>query len=169
MSESYIGEIRIFAGNFAPQGWALCNGALLSIAEYDALFTLIGTIYGGDGVSTFQLPDLRGRVAIHQGGGHIIGEPGGTETVTLSTAQIPAHPHPLAATTSFGTVPLPTNAILAQSSVEKLFIDQGESSDVKLNAGSLGPAGQNRPHENRQPYIGINFIISLYGTFPYQG
>ena len=169
MSDPYIGEIRMFGGNFAPAGWALCDGRLLNIGDFDALFNLIGTTFGGDGMSTFGLPDLRGRAPIHQGSGHPVGESGGTETVTLTTGQLPVHSHPIAATNNIGNKTSPANAILAQSDAEMLFIDQGWSDDVHLNAGSLKQAGGNQPHENRQPYLCVNFILSLFGAWPPQG
>jgi microcystin-dependent protein len=169
VSDPYVGEIRLFGGNFAPRGWALCDGSSLPISEFDILFNLIGTTYGGDGQTTFNLPDLRGRVAIHQGGGHVIGEVGGAEAVQVTTAQMAGHSHPLAATTNIADQKFPANNILAQSTALILYIDQAESSDTRLNPGSLSQTGANRPHENRQPYQALNFIISLYGIYPPQG
>src|SRR3954451_21429869 len=115
MAQPYVGEIRIFAGNFAPAGWALCAGQLLPISENETLFQLIGTTYGGDGESTFALPDLRGRVPLHQGGGFVLAETGGVEAITLTINQIPAHGHPLLASADLGSSPDPVGAVLAQS------------------------------------------------------
>ena len=172
MSEPYIGEIRMFGGNFPPSGWMFCDGAQLSIAENDALFNLIGTTYGGDGQQTFNLPDLRGRVPIHQGvnpatgTSYTLGEQGGVETVTLTTQQIPPHNHPLAATTAVGTQSNPGGNLLANSQGPQPYIEEGP--DSSLSQQALTPAGGSQPHENRQPYLGINFIISLFGIYPSQ-
>jgi microcystin-dependent protein len=167
MSQPFVGEIRMFAGNFAPVGWLLCQGQLLPISEYDTLFTLIGTTYGGDGEETFKLPDLQGRVPIHQSSGYPIGASGGVETVTLTTNQIPSHTHALTATTSPADDVNPTNNVLAQAST----FDGYEIALPPASAmapQSIGPAGNNQPHENMQPYLCVNFIISLYGIFPQQ-
>jgi microcystin-dependent protein len=169
MAYGYVGEIRIFAGNFPPNGWAFCDGALLSISENSTLFTLIGTIYGGDGQTTFALPDLRGRVPIHQGssGGSsfVIGQNGGSETVTLTTNQIPAHGHALQASTDqAGSATNPTNQVLAQTTPVKLYsVFAGTAS---LATQSIVNNGGNQSHENLQPYLGLNFILSLYGVYP---
>ena len=169
MAQPYIGEIRMFAGNFAPAGWMFCDGTQLAISENDALFTLIGTTYGGDGQETFNLPDLRGRVPIHQGsapGGstYTIGQTGGSESVTLTTQQIPAHNHTLMATTAVGTQVNPGGNLLANSQGPQPYIQ--ESPDAGLNPQALAPVGGSQPHENLQPFLGISFIISLYGLFP---
>jgi microcystin-dependent protein len=170
MGTPYVGEIRMFAGNFAPAGWAFCQGQTLPISENDVLFTLIGTTYGGDGQSTFGLPDLRGRVPIHQGTdpgtgtNFTLAEQGGVETVTLTTQQIPAHNHALLATNASGTQVNPGGNILANSQGPQPYIQ--ENPDGNLNANALTPAGGSQPHENLQPYLGINFIISLFGIFP---
>jgi microcystin-dependent protein len=166
----YVGEIRMFGGNFAPAGWMFCDGSALPISEYDTLFLLIGTTYGGDGQSTFKLPDLRGRVPIHQGTNpstgsiFIIGEAAGVETVTLTTTQIPQHSHALAATTAIGTQANPGGNLLANSQGPQPYIQ--EDPDNSLNAQALSAAGGSQPHDNLQPYLGINFIISLFGVYP---
>src|SRR5438045_4960142 len=156
----------MFAGNFAPSGWACCDGSTLPISENDTLFNLIGTTYGGDGQETFNLPDLRGRVPIHTGTGssgttYQIGESGGVESVTLTTNQIPQHTHALQATTATGTQPNPGGNVLANSQGAQPYIQ--ENPDGNLNAQALSPAGGSQPHDNMQPYLGINFIISLFG------
>jgi microcystin-dependent protein len=171
MSSPYVGEIRMFAGNFAPVGWALCNGAIMPISENETLFQLIGTTYGGDGQTTFALPDLQSRVPIHQGTAstgtsYVMGEQAGVETVTLTTQQIPMHSHALVATTAVGTQANPGGNILANSQGPQPYIQ--ESADGALNAQALTPSGGGQPHENRQPLLVINFIISLYGIYPSQ-
>jgi microcystin-dependent protein len=167
----YIGEIRMFGGSFAPAGWAFCDGQLQSIAENDALFALIGTTYGGDGQETFGLPDLRGRLPMHMGRGasgttYTIGEMGGVEQVTLTTQQIPIHTHPMVVTNAVGTQTNPGGNLLANSQGPQPYIQQDP--DGNLNANMLSQAGGSQPHENRQPSLGINYIISLFGVFPTQ-
>lgn len=169
MSDSYIGEIRLFAGTYAPNGWALCQGQLLSIAENDALFALIGTTYGGDGQNTFRLPDLRGRVPVHQGQGpglspRLIGEIGGTETVTLLPAHTPTHTHSVQASTAAATASAPGGSVLAATSAASY----GPSPGTTAMAGTaVSPAwGAAQPHENMAPTLTVNYIISLYGIFP---
>ena len=170
MAQPYVGEIRMFAGNFAPAGWMFCDGTQLPISENETLFQLIGTTFGGDGQETFNLPDLRGRVPIHQGTNpstgstYTLGQMAGTESITLTTQQIPSHPHALTATTNVGTQANPGGNILANSQGPQPYIQ--ENPDNNLNAQALGPAGGSQPHENRQPFLGINFIISLFGLFP---
>jgi len=169
MPSPYVGEIRIFAGNFPPSGWMFCDGATLPISEYETLFNLIGTTYGGDGQTTFNLPDLRGRVPIHQGqstvgSSYTIGEMGGVEAVTLTTQQIPQHNHVLNATQTSGTQLNPGGNILANSQGPQPYIQ--ESPDGQLNAGAIQPIGGSQPHDNMQPYLGLNYIISLFGVFP---
>ncbi len=166
MSQPFVGEIRIGGWNFAPVGWALCQGQLLSIAEYDVLFALIGTTYGGDGVTTFGLPDLRGRVPAHQGGGFVIGQSGGVEQVTVSVPQLPAHSHSFTCSLSAGTVPNPTGNVPATPPVTKPYADRAPTSP--LAAQSIGMSGNSLPHDNMQPYLGLTFIISLFGIFPTQ-
>jgi microcystin-dependent protein len=165
MSTPYVGEIKMFGGNFAPLGWAFCDGALLPIAEYDTLFNLIGTTYGGDGQSTFQLPDLRGRLPVHQGGTFVIGETGGAEAVTLTAQQIPSHNHLLMATTAGGNQVSPANNLLANSLGNFQPYIQ-EDPDGSLAANTLQNVGGSQPHDNMQPYVCVSFIISLFGIFP---
>jgi microcystin-dependent protein len=170
MAQPYVGEIRMFGGNFAPLGWALCDGSLMAISENDALFFLIGTTYGGDGQETFGLPDLRGRVPIHQGTNSgttfQLGERGGDETVTLSTAQIPNHTHFLLPVGVQGDQVSPSNTLPANSFNVTPYVN--ESPNNNMNAGAVQPFGGGQPHENRQPYLAITFIISLFGIFPSQ-
>ena len=160
---TYLGEIKMFAGNFPPAGWMFCEGQLLPISENETLFQLIGTTYGGDGESTFALPDLRGRIPIHQGGGFILAETGGAEEITLTVAQIPAHSHPLLASSSTGTVTAPTNGVLAKTTTGFAYIN--ENTNVNM-AAAIGPVGGSQPHTNFQPYLCVDFIISLFGIFP---
>ena len=171
MPEPYVGEVRMFAGNFPPAGWMFCEGQPLPISENEVLFQLIGTTYGGDGEETFNLPNLASRVPIHMGTGpdgtnYQIGEQAGTEQVTLSMQQIPSHNHPLTVSTAAGTTNSPANAVLAASpSVQMYIVD---SPDNNLNAAAVTPVGGSQPHENTQPFLCINFIISLFGVFPSQ-
>jgi microcystin-dependent protein len=166
MAQPYIGEIRIFAGNFAPAGWAFCDGQLLPISENETLFTLIGTTYGGDGQSTFALPDLRGRLPLHHGNGFQLAQSGGVEAVTLTQDQIPSHNHPLVATTAIATQSAPAGNVVAQSAAADLYIE--DIPNVNLAATAVGPRGGSQPHSNMQPFLGLNFIISLFGIFPTQ-
>jgi microcystin-dependent protein len=182
MSQPYVGQIMIFGGNFAPAGWMLCAGQLLPISEYDTLFSLIGTTYGGDGQSTFGLPNLQGRVPLHMGQGnglssYIIGQAGGVESVTLTTQQIPIHNHMVQvystpnsqsnATTPAGNVVL---GDLGQSSGKSLFTygPLNNTNQVPLAQQSIGFTGGSQPHENRQALLVLNFIISLFGVYPSQ-
>lgn len=171
MSSPYVGEIRMFAGNFAPAGWAFCSGQTLPISENDVLFQLIGTTYGGDGQETFNLPNLQSRVPIHMGTGstgttYQIGEAAGVESVTLSTQQIPVHTHPLLGSTTIANNAVPTGNVLGQTNT----FDGYQTSDAAaaMAAQSIGPVGGSQPHENMQPFLVINFIISLFGRFPSQ-
>src|SRR5262245_19497990 len=168
----YVGEIRMFAGNFAPNGWMFCEGQTLPISENEVLFQLIGTTYGGDGQSTFNLPNLASRVPLHMGTGpdgttYQIGEMAGTEQETLTVQQIPTHTHPLTASTSVGNTPNPQNSVVSQTdgSILRYIAD---SPGAAMNANAIGPAGGSQPHENTQPFLCINFIISLFGVFPSQ-
>jgi microcystin-dependent protein len=164
MAQPYVGEIRIFAGNFAPAGWMFCEGQLLPISENETLFQLIGTTYGGDGQSTFQLPDLRGRLPIHQGGGFGFAASGGTEEVTLTVQQIPVHNHALLANPGAGEDPNPGNQVLAGSpNVD--FYREGVT-NVAMAPQMISPVGGSQPHTNFQPYLCVDFIISLFGIFP---
>jgi microcystin-dependent protein len=178
MSQPYVGEIRIFAGNFPPAGWAMCDGQLMAIAENDTLFNLIGTTYGGDGQETFGMPDLRGRVPTHQGssGGqtYVIGQQTGVETVTLTSQQLPQHTHALVSSATPATLDKPSSATIfadmgpAGNTQVNAFIPYTGASQVTLSAASVSPVGNNQPHDNMQPYLGLNFIISLYGIYPTQ-
>ena len=167
MAQPYVGEIRMFAGNFAPAGWMFCEGQLLPISENETLFQLIGTTYGGDGQSTFALPDLRGRVPIHQGTSqgttYQLAETGGVETVTLTVNQTPVHSHALLASTAIPTSSSPADNLTGQSAA-KLY--RSGTPTVLLNAASLSPTGGSQPHNNFQPYVCVDFIISLFGIFP---
>jgi len=160
----------MFAGNFAPAGWNFCDGSLLQISQYSALFNLIGTTYGGDGQTTFALPNLLGRVPVHQGtdtngNSYIIGQPGGVETVTLTVAQLPAHTHPAAVSSNPGTSNTPVNNFFANWTGAQ-YSDQG--ANTTLNGGALLPVGGSQPHDNMMPFQAITFIISLFGVFPSQ-
>src|SRR5947209_6041402 len=148
MAQPYVGEIRMFAGNFAPAGWMFCEGQLLPISENETLFNLIGTTYGGDGQSTFALPDLRGRVPIHFGNGFTLAETGGVETVTLTVSQIPAHSHPLLASTNAGSSLSPQAQVLStvSSSQSAANIYNENAPTLALNAGSIGSTGGSQPH-----------------------
>ncbi len=165
MAQPYVGEIRMFAGNFAPAGWMFCEGQLLPISENETLFQLIGTTYGGDGQSTFALPDLRGRIPLHFGNGFILAETGGVETVTLTTAQVPAHTHPLIATTSIATNASASNQVPAQTSTYDGYLSGGPT-NVPMAPQSVTSIGGSQPHNNFQPYLCVDFIISLFGIFP---
>jgi microcystin-dependent protein len=178
MSQPYVGEIRIFGGNFAPAGWAFCDGQLMSIAENEVLFQLIGTTYGGDGQETFAAPDLRGRVPMHMGTGsdgvtYIEGQSAGVETVTLTPNQMPQHTHALLVSGAAGNVSTPVGQYLASqgpagSTQVFAYVPYTGTTQVALNPATFMPAGGSQPHENMQPYLGLNFIISLYGIFPHQ-
>ena|SRR5215471_15945689 len=169
MGTPYVGEIRMFAGNFAPAGWALCQGQTLPISENETLFNLIGTTYGGDGETTFNLPNLASRVPLHMGTGagssYIIGEAAGVETVTLTTSQIPAHSHQPRCLSTGGGSSEPTNGIWAQTSAAPYA---NVTPAAVMAANAVGIAGGSQPHDNMVPYLCINFIISLFGIFPSQ-
>lgn len=164
MAQPYVGEIRMFAGNFAPAGWHFCEGQLLPISENETLFQLIGTTYGGDGESTFALPDLRGRIPIHQGNGFILAETGGAESITLTVSQIPSHHHAMLASTGPGNLNTPGGNVTAESAAVKIYF--ADQPTVNLNPSAVGPVGGHQPHDNFQPYLCVNFIISLFGIFP---
>lgn len=167
MSNPYVGEIRMFAGNFAPNGWLLCQGQLLAIDDFDTLFNLIGTTYGGDGQTNFALPDLQSRIPLHAGTGggdsYSLAQTGGQETVQLTTAQLPVHSHALAANTGAGTTPNPSGAVPAGWS-RSGYSTAGAT--VAMNSTSMVATGGNQPHDNMPPYLVVNFIISLYGIYP---
>lgn len=169
MSEPFLGEIRTFGFNFAPNGWALCNGQLLSISQNTALFSLLGTMYGGNGTTNFALPDLRSRVPVHQGTGtglsaYVVGQPGGTETVTLTTGQMPAHSHSVRTTRNAAQQREPQNRLLAPSSQEA-YRDTPETG-ILMSASMIADAGGGQPHDNIQPYLTVNFCIALAGIYP---
>jgi microcystin-dependent protein len=164
MGQPYVGEIRIFGGNFAPANWMFCEGQLLPISEYETLFNLIGTYYGGDGQSTFGLPDLRGRLPIHMGNGFILSQTGGVEAVTLTANTIPAHNHTVTASSSPSNTSVPSGNYLASGPD---IYDQGKPGTA-LMAGAISSAGGSQPHSNFQPYLCLEFIISLYGIYPSQ-
>ena len=166
MSSPFIGEIRMFAGNFAPVGWAFCNGALIPISENDALFNLIGTTYGGDGQSTFALPNLQSRVPIHVGPGFALGQTGGVESVTLTTSQIPAHSHVPQCNAGNGNQTSPANGIWAQLPNITAYSDAAPS--LLMDPAAIGSSGGSQPHDNMIPFLVINFILSLFGVFPSQ-
>jgi microcystin-dependent protein len=163
MAQPYVGEIRMFAGNFAPAGWMFCEGQLLPISENETLFQLIGTTYGGDGESTFALPDLRGRIPIHQGNGFILAETGGAEEITLTVQQIAAHSHPWLASEAPATALTPVNNMPAEAS-KRFYV--APSSVSAMAPQSMSPTGGSQPHTNFQPYLCVDFIISLFGIFP---
>jgi microcystin-dependent protein len=170
MAQPYVGEIRMFAGNFEISGWKFCSGQLLPISEYETLFNLIGTTYGGDGQNTFALPDLQSRVPIHFGNNgtstYTLAQNGGVETVTLSTSQIPAHTHSFLASTDAGGAVSPNGAVVGVETNVKVFRPQPAA--APLNAGAIGSQGGSQPHENLQPLLCVNFIISLFGIYPSQ-
>jgi microcystin-dependent protein len=166
MAQPYIGEIRMFAGNFAPAGWAFCEGQLMPISENDTMFQLIGTTYGGDGQETFALPDLRGRIPLHQGGGSVLAETGGVEEVTLSLNQIPLHKHACLASAGSASDSNPQGKVPGQSAAADLYITDVVGTTLSSNA--IAAAGGSQPHSNLQPYLCVNFIISLFGLFPTQ-
>jgi len=169
MSDPFIGEIRMFAGTFAPVGWAICDGQLLPISENAVLFALLGTTYGGDGQTTFALPDLRGRAPLHQGQGiglslRFIGEALGSENVTLLASQMPLHAHAQVASANAASSASGPSAAPAASATTS-FYGSGNA-DLTMAASAVGSAGNDQPHNNMAPYLALNFIISLFGIFP---
>ena len=166
MGQPYVGEIRMFAGNFAPAGWMFCWGQPLPISENETLFQLIGTTYGGDGEQTYCLPDLRGRVPVHQTSGYTIGQAGGVEAVTLSVNQIPQHTHTLTVTDQTATQPNPGGQVPARFSQANLYPYIEDTANTSFAPQAVGPVGGSQPHDNMQPYLAINFIISLFGIYP---
>ena len=171
MSEPFVGEIRMFAGNFAPRGWAFCDGQLLAVSQNDALFSLLGTIYGGDGRTTFGLPDLRGRIPIHAGSGpglspRRLGAKGGEENVTLTVNQLPSHNHSsLRGAADNGTDPNPSGNYLASATIVEPYVGQ-TTTDINFASNAITNVGGSRSHTNLQPFLCINFIISLVGIYP---
>lgn len=175
MADPFVAEIRIFPFNFAPKGWAFCDGQLLPLSQNTALFSLMGTTYGGNGKSNFALPDLQGRAPMHPGQGpglslHDLGETGGSETVTLLESEIPAHNHMVSAASSTGNSPTPgSNVVLCKIAGENAFHTQAAAPQVLMAAQALVPAGGDAPHNNMMPYITFNFCIALQGVFPPRG
>lgn len=169
MGQPYVGEIRMFAGNFAPAGWGFCDGSLQSISENEVLFQLIGTTYGGDGQSTFALPDLRGRLPMHMGAGggstYTIGDLGGVEQVTLTANQIPAHNHSAGCNSGNGNSASPSNAVPAVNTTALAYV-AAAAPQANMNAAAIGNTGGNQPHTNIQPFQCVSFIISFFGIFP---
>jgi microcystin-dependent protein len=170
----FIGEIRMFAGNFAPAGWAFCDGHLMPISENETLFQLIGTTYGGDGESTFAVPDFRSRVPVHMGNGHQLGELGGVESVTLTANQLPSHTHALSASNAApaaATVAIDItgpSAYVPASPAAKPRLYAAAGSPAPMAPGLIRPSGGSQPHNNMAPWLGVNFIIALFGVFPSQ-
>lgn len=173
MADPYVGEIRIVGFNFAPQGWALCNGQILPISQYTALFSLLGTTYGGDGRSNFALPNMQGNAPMHWGEGpglspYDLGETGGEPSVTLTTNQIPAHSHTLNGGNLPATAQTPSGGLLAVPVVNPRFADLYSSApgNAQADPAAISPAGSSHSHNNMQPYLTMNFIIALQGVFP---
>lgn len=169
MADPFVGEIKMFAGNFAPQGWAFCDGQLLAVSQNAALFSLLGTIYGGDGRTTFALPDLRGRVPIHQGSGpglstRQLGSKSGSETVTVTTNQLPGHDHGVMASAAPGAAGNPAGGVPAESPSVDLYIEEGAT--VPMNAAAVSNTGGNQAHPNIQPFLCIHFVIAIFGVYP---
>jgi microcystin-dependent protein len=171
MADPFVAEIRIFPFNFAPKGWAFCDGQLLPLSQNTALFSLLGTTYGGDGKSNFALPNMQGNSPMHPGQGpglslHDLGETGGSETVTLLESEIPAHSHSLMAVGGFnGTNNDPTNGVLAKGDAG-LLPYAASGSPLAMSDQAIAPAGGDQPHNNMQPYLTLNFCIALQGVFP---
>jgi microcystin-dependent protein len=169
VAQPYVGELRIFAGNFAPAGWMFCEGQLLPISEYETLFNLIGTTYGGDGQSTFAMPDLRGRLPLHQGAGFVLAETGGAEEVTLTVAQIPVHNHAVLGSANAASTATPSNTKVLGNGQSSTVTAYGvDAPFVALHPSSVTATGGSQPHTNFQPYLCVSFIISLFGIFPPQ-
>ncbi len=174
MSDPFVGEIKMFAGNFAPRGWAFCDGQLMAVSQNDALFSLLGTIYGGDGRTTFALPDMRSRIPIHAGSGpglspRRLGSRGGQESVTLMQQELPSHNHSFDASTAEATLQVPHNNVVAnvaKDSGQSPKYLAAEAPTVALNSQSIGNAGGGQAHFNLQPTLCINYIISLFGIYP---
>jgi microcystin-dependent protein len=177
MAQPFVGELRMFGGSFAPAGWMMCDGQLLPISEYDTLFNLIGTTYGGDGQSTFGLPDLRGRLPLHMGTGssgtnYQLASTGGVETVMLTQNQIPNHTHPIIADNNHATTGAPDNAYYAAAAPNAIFSVPNDPNNPSapnyqnFKAQILPVQGGSQPHENLQPFLAVTFIISLFGLYP---
>jgi microcystin-dependent protein len=172
MGQPYVGEIRMFAGTFAPVGWMFCDGQMLPISENEVLFQAIGTTYGGDGESTFALPDLRGRIPIHAGStafasNYQVGDFGGDETVTLLVTQIPAHEHPYATLASAANTS-PVGNLVADTGISAIYADANQVDESVASPSAMGGGGESQPHDNVMPFLCVNFIISLFGLWPNQ-
>jgi microcystin-dependent protein len=167
MAQPYVGEIRMFAGNFAPSDWLFCDGTVLPISEYETLFQLIGTTYGGDGEETFRLPDLRGRVPVHFGSGRVLAESGGVESVTLTAQQMPAHTHAQSASASAASTTGNPTGLTADAGTTLIY--GAGTPSVPLNAAAVATVGGSQPHDNMAPFLAVNYIISLFGIFPSPG
>jgi|PlaIllAssembly_1097288.scaffolds.fasta_scaffold00327_5 microcystin-dependent protein len=164
MALPYVGEIRMFAGNFAPAGWMDCDGQLLPISGNETLFQLIGTTYGGDGQSTFALPDLRGRVPVHVGAGIVLGEQAGVESVTLTAQQIPAHTHGHSASASPASTTGNPTGLTADAGTTLIY--GADAPSIPLNAAAISTVGGSQPHDNMAPFLAVSYIISMFGIFP---
>lgn len=164
MAEPFLSEIRIMSFVFAPKGWAQCNGQLLPINQNQALFSLLGTTYGGNGQTNFALPDLRGRVPIHAGSGHVLGEQGGEQAHTLTAQELPTHTHVLGATATDGSLPVPLGGMLARSAPGNPYL--APANLTAMHPSSVASVGGSQPHENRQPFLTLSFCIALQGIFP---
>lgn len=167
--DPYVGEIRMFGGNYAPLGWMFCNGQILPISEYQELYALIGTTYGGDGVTTFALPDLQGRLPIHTSPQYPLGQAAGTESVTLTTGNLPGHSHLIMANNADAETANPSEGVFSGGSSTPFYAPANPDKGVALNAATVGIAGQNWPHDNMQPFLCVSFIIAMEGIFPQQG
>lgn len=170
MSEPFLGEIRMFGGNFAPTGWAMCNGQLMSISQNTALFALLGTTYGGDGVTTFELPDLQGRLPIHQGtdpsgNSYVIGQRAGEEFVTLTVNQMPSHAHQMVAASDASSQSLPVGNLTANTTAAGVNL-YGSGTAAAMAPAAINSVGGSQPHDNSMPFVVVNFIIALEGIFP---
>jgi microcystin-dependent protein len=167
VSEPFLAEVRIVGFNFAPRGWAFCDGQILPINQNQSLYSLLGTTYGGDGRTSFALPDLRGRTPMHRSDGHALGQKSGAETVTLTAAEIPAHTHAAKANSAVGTSAFPEgNYLAAESAPDFAYRDPAAASATALRSGTITNAGGGQAHNNMQPYLAVNFCIALQGLFP---
>jgi microcystin-dependent protein len=179
MSQPFVGQVCSFGFNFAPIDWMQCNGQLLPISQYQVLYTLIGTAFGGDGINTFQLPNLQGRVPVNQGQGpglsnYVMGQPSGTENITLTTAGIPSHTHSVATSNTPGTTNVPSSGVFLSDEgpgtpAVTTYTPGAPATQVALAGSAISPSGSSQPHENRQPFLAVNFCISMFGIFPSQG
>ena len=166
MADPFIGEIKMFGGNFAPVGYAFCNGDLMAISQNETLFTLIGTTYGGDGQNNFGLPNLQGRIPVHQGSGFALGQSAGTENTTITTQQLPSHNHPLNASSNNGETGNPSGKAPAANSTANIY--SPTAATASLGNGSISVIGGSQPHDNMMPFLCVSFIIALEGIYPTQ-